>query len=58
MRETSCCLFQKITNLILLYFSVSAWPIEIFNNFSDSMVNNTKTSELQLNKVNVSDTEA
>ena len=41
-----------------LYFSVSGWPINIDNNFFDSMVNRIYPSELQLNKATVPDAEA
>ena len=63
MRETSCCLFQMLTNLKLLKLSISSsrYPNDIFNidnNFFDSMVNHIYPSELQLNKANASDTEA
>ena len=63
MRETSCCLFQMLTNLKLLKLSISSsrYPNDIFNidnNFFDSMVNHIYPSKLQLNKANASDTEA
>ena len=63
MRETSCCPFQKIINLIFIeaFNSTSRYLddlLNIDNNFFDSMVNRIYPSELQLNKVNVSDTEA
>ena len=56
MRETSCCPFQRKTNLVLLKLSILLLGID--NNFFDSMVNRIYPSELQLNKVNVSDAEA
>ena len=49
-RETSCCLFQRITNLVLLKLSILLLVI--------CMANNIYPSEHQLNKANVSDTEA
>ena len=63
MRETSCRLFQMITNLKLLKLSIlrlGIWMtyLNIDNNFFDSMANHIYPSELQLNKANVSDTEA
>ena len=59
MRETSCCLFQMITNLKLLKLSIlllGIWILNIDNTFLDSMVNRIYPSELQLNKANISDT--
>ena len=59
MRETSCCLFQIITNLKLLKLSTSRDDLlNIDNNYFDGMVNHIYPSELQLNKANDSDTEA
>ena len=61
MRETSCCLCQRITNSILLkaFISTSRYPddlLNIDNNFFDSMVQFIYPSELQLNNTNVSGT--
>ena len=62
MRETSCCPFQRILNLIIeVFYSISRYLddlLNIDNNFFDSMVNRIYPSELQLNKANVSNTEA
>ena len=64
MRKTSCCLFQKIhvSNLMSLKLSICTRYLNdllnIDNNFFDSMVNHIYPLELQLNKANVSDTEA
>ena len=62
LRETSCCPFQRIINLMLLELSINSRYLDdllnIDNNFFDSMVNRIYHSELQLNKANVSDTEA
>ena len=61
MRETSCCPFQRILNLMLLKLSIIFRYLDdllnIDNNFFDSMVNRIYPSELQLNKTNGSDTE-
>ena len=60
MRETSCCPFQRITN-IEAFNSTSRYLddlLNIDNNFFDSMVNRIYPSELRLNKTNVSDAEA
>ena len=60
MRETSCCPFQRILNLMLLKLSILLLDIwmTIDNNFFDSMIDCIYPSELQLNKANVSDIEA
>ena len=64
MGQTSCCPFQGITNLsgVIEAFDSNSWHLNdilnIDNNFFDSMVNRIYPSELQLNKVNVSDAEA
>ena len=63
MRETSCCPFQSITNLVLFeaFNSTSRYLddlLNIDNNFFDIMVSRIYSSELQLNKANVSDAEA
>ena len=63
MRETSCCPFRRIINLLLLKISILLFRylddlLNIKNNFFDSMVNRIYPSELQLNKANVSDTDA
>ena len=55
MRETSYCLFKRITNLKLLKLSVSTSRylddrLNIDNDFFDSMVDRIYPSELQLNK--------
>ena len=58
MRETSCCPFRRIINLMLLKLSILDDLLNIDNNFFDSMVDRIYPSELQLNKANVSDAEA
>ena len=64
MRDTSCCLFQMLTNLELLKLSIHSTSrylddqLNIDNNFFDSMVNHIYPPELQYNKANVSDTDA
>ena len=63
MRETSCCPFKRITDLMLLKLSILLLGnmdalLNVDNDFFDSMVNHIYPSELQLNKANVSDTEA
>ena len=65
MRETSCCPFRRIinieTDIIEAFNSTSRYLddlLNIDNNFFDSIVNRIYPSELQLNKANVSDTEA
>ena len=61
MRETSCCSFRRIINLLEAFNSTSRYLDDlsnIDNNFFDNMVNRIFSSELQLNKANVSDTEA
>ena len=58
MTETSCCLFQMLA--IEAFNSTSRYLddlLNIDNNFFDSMVNHIYSSELQINKANVSDTE-
>ena len=63
MRETSCGPFQRIINLMLLKLSIPLLGylddlLNMDNNFFDSMINRIYLSELQLNKANMSDTEA
>ena len=62
-RDFICCLFQVITKLKLLklFNSASRYLYDLLNmdnSFFDSMINHIYPSELQLNKANVSDTEA
>ena len=58
MRETSCCPFRRIINLMVLRLSILLLGIllNIDNNLFDSMVNHIYPSKLQLNKANESDT--
>ena len=61
MRETSCCLFERIPQFegIEVLNSTSGYLDDVLNtdnNFFDCMVNHIHPSELQLNKANVSDT--
>ena len=49
---------KKSTNLTALYDELGRVLLIIDNNFFESMVNRIYPSELQLNKANVSDTEA
>ena len=63
MRETSCCPFleDNQSGVLEAFNSTSRYLddlLNIDNNFFDSMVNRIYPSELQLNKVNVSDAEA
>ena len=64
MREASCCLCRRINSPMLLKLSILLLSrylddlLNIDNNFFDSMINHIYPSELQLNKTNVSDTEA
>ena len=62
-RDFICCLFQVITNLKFLKLLNSTFRylyklLNMDNNFFDSMINHIYPSELQLNKANVSGTEA
>ena len=63
MRETSCCLCQIITNLILLKFLTLSSDIlddllNIDNPYFEHMLGQIYHTELQLNKANSSVTEA
>ena len=62
MRQTSCCLFQMIQPKVIEAFNSTFQYLDglmsIDNTFFDSIVNHIYPSELQLNKANVSDTEA
>ena len=52
---------DKQSDVIEVFSSTSRYlddPLNIDNNFFDSMVNHIYPSEFQLNKANVSDTEA
>ena len=58
MRETSCCLCQTIIKLILLKLLSPPPDIYVNNPYFEQMVGQIYPTELQLNKVNSSDTEA
>ena len=60
MKEILLCLFLRIMTLKLMKLSIQRlgiWMLNIYSTYFDGVVNQIYPSELQLNKINSSDTE-